>query len=85
MEQIGNQKHYRANRESPIFHELYGIVQKTVGLKEPMKQSLQQYAGRIKVAFVYGSIAKQTDTAHSDIDLMVIGDDLVYSDLYAGL
>jgi predicted nucleotidyltransferase len=85
VERIGNQKHYRANRESPIFEELQGIVLKTVGLSEPLKQSLAPYAGKITAAFVYGSVAQGTDTARSDIDLMIIGDDLTYTDLYAGL
>jgi predicted nucleotidyltransferase/predicted transcriptional regulator with HTH domain len=85
VERIGNQKHYRANRESPIFEELQGIVLKTVGLTEPLRHSLATYADKIKTAFVYGSVAKGTDTALSDIDLMVIGDDLTYTDLYEGL
>jgi predicted nucleotidyltransferase len=82
---IGNQKHYRANREAPIFQELYGIVQKTMGLADPLRRALQPFAPRIKAAFVYGSVAKGTDTSRSDIDLMVIGDDLTYSDLFSGL
>ena len=85
VERIGNQKHYQANRESPIFEELRGIVLKTVGLIEPLRQSLAQYINKIKAAFVYGSVAKRVDTARSDIDLMVIGDDLTYTDLYEGL
>lgn len=85
VERIGNQKHYRANRDSPIFNELQGIVLKIVGLGEPLRQSLASYADKIKAAFVYGSVAKGADTARSDIDLMVIGDDLSYTDLYAGL
>lgn len=84
-ERIGNQKHYRANRASPIFEELHRLVMKTVGLTEPLRQCLAPYADKIKAAFVYGSVAKGTDTARSDIDLMVIGEDLTYSDLYAGL
>jgi predicted nucleotidyltransferase len=83
VEWLGNQKHYRANRDSPIFAELRGLVSKTVGLAEPIRESLQPYAPAIKTAFIYGSIAKGTDTARSDIDLMVIGDDLDYSDLYS--
>ena len=82
VERIGNQKHYRANQAAPIFEELRGLVEKTVGLAEPIKKSLEPYADAIKSAFVYGSVAKGADTAHSDIDLMVIGDDLNYSDLY---
>jgi predicted nucleotidyltransferase len=54
-------------------------------MAEPLRQSLAKYADNIRAAFVYGSVAKGTDTARSDIDLMVIGDDLTYSDLYAGL
>jgi predicted nucleotidyltransferase len=82
VERIGNQKHYRANQAAPIFEELRGLVEKTVGLAEPIKKSLEPYADAIKSAFVYGSVAKGADTALSDIDLMVIGDDLNYSDLY---
>ena len=82
VERIGNQKHYRANQAAPIFEELRGLVEKTVGLAEPIRRTFEPYADAIKTAFVYGSVAKGTDTAHSDIDLMVIGDDLNYSDLY---
>jgi predicted nucleotidyltransferase len=85
VERIGNQKHYRANRQSPIFSELRSIVLKTSGLGEPLRQSLARYADKIRVAFIYGSVAKGTDNARSDVDLMVIGDDLTYSDLYEGL
>ena len=85
IEHIGNQKHYRANHESPIFNELHCIVLKTVGLIEPLRQSLAPYSEKINVAFVYGSIAKGTDTARSDIDLMVVGNDLTYAELFAGL
>lgn len=82
VERIGNQKHYRANQAAPIFEELRGLVEKTVGLAEPIKKSFEPYADAIKSAFVYGSVAKGDDTAYSDIDLMVIGDDLNYADLY---
>jgi predicted nucleotidyltransferase len=85
VQRIGNQKHYRANRESPVFRELQGLVLKTAGLAEPLADSLKQHAGSIRAAFVYGSVAKGTDTARSDLDLMVIGEDLNYPELYAGL
>jgi predicted nucleotidyltransferase len=85
VKRIGNQKHYRANKTSPIFHELHGIVQKTVGLHDPLREALAPWLDRIELAFVYGSVAKGTDTARSDIDLMIVGDNLTYSDLYAGL
>jgi predicted nucleotidyltransferase len=85
VERIGNQKHYRANAQSPVFGELQSLVLKTVALIEPLKESLEPYADKIGTAFVYGSVAKNADTAHSDIDLMVIGDELSYSELYAAL
>lgn len=82
---VGNQKHYQANPEAPIYAELCGIVRKTVGLAEPLREALAPLAARIRAAFVYGSIAKREDTASSDIDLMLISDDLAYPDLYAAL
>jgi predicted nucleotidyltransferase len=82
---VGNQKHYQANPASPIYAELCGIVQKTVGLAEPLREALAPLAARIRAAFVYGSVAKREDTAASDIDLMLVSDDLAYSDLYAAL
>ncbi len=85
VKRIGNQKHYRANEASPIFDELKSIMLKTSGLSEPLKQALSSHSKNIKAAFVYGSIAKGVDTAQSDIDLMVIGDDLTYTDIYRDL
>lgn len=82
---VGNQKHYQANPEAPIYAELCGIVQKTVGLAGPLRDALAPLAARIRAAFVYGSIAKREDTVTSDIDLMLISDDLAYSELYAHL
>ncbi|HYX26745.1 MAG TPA: nucleotidyltransferase domain-containing protein [Thermoanaerobaculia bacterium] len=82
---VGNQKHYQANRDSPVFSELHGLVVKTIGLVGPLQEALAPFRDRIQAAFVYGSIAKGTDTAQSDVDLMVICDDLAYSDLYGAL
>ena len=80
-----NRKLYRANRQSPIFHELHGLILKTAGLLEPIRQVLERYRAKIEIAFVYGSVASGDDTAKSDIDLMVIGKNLAYGELYAAL
>jgi predicted nucleotidyltransferase len=82
---IGTQKHYQANAASPIFAELQGIVSKTFGLAEPLREVLGPLAKRIVAAFVYGSVAKKTDTTTSDIDLMVVSDSLDYADLFTAL
>ena len=85
LERIGNQKHYRANHRSPVFEELQSLVLKTVALTEPLRKSLEPYSDKIKTAFVFGSVAKGADTAQSDIDLMVIGSELSYTDLHTAL
>jgi len=85
VERIGTQKHYRANPQAPIYAELCAIAQKTVGLAEPLREALAPFAKHIAAAFVYGSIAKRSDTAASDIDLMVVSDDLSYADLFGAL
>ena len=82
---VGTQKHYQANPKSPIFAELCAIARKTVGLAEPLREALAPLAKRVSAAFVYGSVAKRSDTAASDIDLMVVSDSLGYPDLFAAL
>lgn len=82
---VGRQKHIQANPSSPIFAELCGIASKTLGLAEPLRQALEPLAPRIRAAFVYGSVAKRQDTASSDIDLMLVSDDLTYADLFGAL
>jgi len=81
VEKVGNQKHYEANRASPIYPEIHGIVLKTFGLADVLKAALATLQDRIRVAFVYGSVASNTDTAESDIDLLIIGADLSYPEL----
>jgi predicted nucleotidyltransferase len=82
---IGNQKHYQANRQSPIFEELRGIVLKTFGVADVLREALTALHDQILAAFIYGSIAKGSDTARSDIDVMVIGEDLSYGDVFSCL
>lgn len=85
MQPVGNQKRYQANPAAPIHDELVGIVQKTVGLAEPLREALQPLASKIAAAFVFGSIAKRSDTAASDIDLMIVSGKLGYADALTAL
>ena len=85
VKKIGNQKHYQANRESPLFDELCSIIRKTVGLQEPVRLALEPLADKIILALIYGSIAKQSDTAASDIDLLIVSNELTLEKVYAAL
>lgn len=69
----GRQVYFRANADCSIFAELRSIVTKTVGVGDALRAALRPLKGRIRVAFVYGSVARGTETGRSDIDLMVIG------------
>lgn len=82
---VGNQKHYQANPSSPIFAELCAVARKTVGLAEPLREALAPLAKRIKVALVFGSVARHRDTAVSDIDVLVLSDSLDYADVFGAL
>ena len=82
---VGNQRHYQANANSPLFSELRGLVLKTVGLADVLRTALAPLAGQVEAAFVYGSVAKQQDTAQSDIDVLIISADLGYADVFAAL
>ena len=70
---VGSQIFYRANRDAPIFREMQALVNKTVGIFSALRSALHPLAKRIVAAFVYGSVAREEETAQSDVDLMVVG------------
>jgi predicted nucleotidyltransferase len=73
VHRIGNQKHYQANPDAPIFAELKGIVLKTFGVADVVCAALQPFWVQIDFAFIYGSVAKGTEHGDSDVDLLVVG------------
>ena len=85
VRKLGNQKHFQANPASPVFAELRGLVLKTMGLADVLRAALAPLAPQIERAFVFGSIAKQQDTAASDVDLLVVSDTLGYGDVFGAL
>jgi predicted nucleotidyltransferase len=71
---LGNQVHFRANQDSPVFQELHGLINKTTGLADVVRSALTELAEKIHVAFVFGSVAKGSHTTYSDVDLLIVGD-----------
>ncbi|MBI5450907.1 MAG: transcriptional regulator [Gammaproteobacteria bacterium] len=82
---IGNQKHYQANPAAPIYGELCGIVVKTLGPVEVIRAALLPLGDQVHLALVYGSVAKHSDTAHSDIDVLIVSDMLTLEQIYKAL
>ena len=70
---LGSQVFYQANRDASIFREMQSLVKKTTGIFSVLRSALHPLATRILVAFVYGSVAREEETAQSDVDLMVVG------------
>lgn len=75
-ERVGNMRRFQANPQSPVYGELVGLTRKTLGLEPMLREALRTLAPDLQAAWVYGSVAKQTDTALSDIDVMLIGENL---------
>lgn len=71
--EAGRQVFYSADRSSPVYEELAGLMRKTAGLADALRASLTPLEGRIRAAFVYGSMASGKANAHSDVDVMVLG------------
>jgi predicted nucleotidyltransferase len=81
----GNQQHYQVNKAIPIYDELRGIVMKTMGLSAVLRSSLLPLAEEIRVAFVFGSIASKGETFDSDVDVLIISDNLAYGTVFSAL
>lgn len=84
-ERVGNLRRFQANDESAVFGELAALVRKTLGVAPVLREALAPLAPRLEAAWVYGSVAHQTETAASDIDVMLVGDDLPMADVLARL
>lgn len=81
----GNQTHYQANANAPVFAELCSLVLKTMGLADVLRAALAPLAAQTHAAFIYGSLARQQDTAHSDVDVMIVSDTLGYGEVFGAL
>ncbi len=85
VSRVGNRKHYRANPESPLFDEICSIVRKTIGLEESVRSALEPLTDRLILGLLFGSVVRGTDTAASDIDLLLVSDDLTLEAVYTAL
>lgn len=81
----GRQKRYQASAAAPIFEELRAIIEKTTGIPEQLRRALAPLGARIQLALLFGSVAKETDTASSDIDVLLVSDELALDDVFAAL
>jgi predicted nucleotidyltransferase len=75
-ERVGNLRRFQANPHSPVFGELVALTRKTLGAEPLLREALQPLLPGLQGAWIFGSVAKQTDTAHSDIDVMLVGKNL---------
>ena len=81
----GSRRYFQANAAAPLFEELRGIVLKTVGAADPISAALKPLESQVRLALVYGSVAKGTETASSDLDLLVVSDSIALEQLYSAL
>ena len=73
LQKVGNQSQFSANTDHPVFPELSALIRKTIGLQDVLVNALQSIAADIEVVFVFGSMAKATETSQSDVDILIIG------------
>ena len=82
---VANMRRFQANAQSPVFAELVALTRKTLGTVPVLRDALLPLTPDLQAAWVYGSVAKQTDTARSDIDVMLVGRNLSLSNVLACL
>lgn len=84
-ERVGNQRRIQANPHSPVYGELIALTRKTLGIQPTVREALLPLASDLQAAWIYGSVAKETETAKSDIDVMLIGENLLLSKVLEAL
>lgn len=79
----GGRKLYQANPQAPIFEELRGLIAKTAGVAEQVRAGLEPARERIRFAILYGSVAKGQERAASDVDVLLVSDELTLEEVFA--
>jgi predicted nucleotidyltransferase len=82
---VGNLRRFQANPHSPVYAELVALTRKALGAVPLLRDALHPLQPGLQAAWVYGSVAKQSDTAHSDVDVMLVGDGFLLSQVLACL
>jgi predicted nucleotidyltransferase len=72
----GNRVYYQPNFSCPFLFELRGLLTKTAGVVDVVRDALEPLAPQIDVAFIYGSVARGEEVSESDVDLMIVSDDV---------
>lgn len=80
-ERVGNLRRFQANPQSPVYQELVALTRKSLGAAPLLQEALQPIADQLEIAYIYGSVARQTDTANSDVDLMLVGENLSLNEI----
>lgn len=80
-ERVGNLRQFQARAESPVFAELVALTRKTLGVVPLLQEALAPMQPALQAAWVYGSVARQADAAHSDVDVMLVGEGLALAEV----
>lgn len=80
-ERVGSMRRFQANPQSPVFEELVALTRKTLGIEPALRDALAGLVPRLRAAWLFGSVAKASDTANSDVDVMIVGDDLPLAEI----
>ena len=70
----GNMVYYKGDRMHPAFEDLKRVFLKTVALGDALREALAPLADKVKLAFIFGSLAQGKETTQSDIDLFLVGE-----------
>jgi predicted nucleotidyltransferase len=70
----GNRVYFQADPDCPFQAELRGLITKTAGLVDILRQALMRFSSGVDLAFVYGSVARSDERSSSDVDLLVVGE-----------
>ena len=79
-ERIGNLRRVKANPANPMFADLFNLVRKTMGAVPVIQEALKPLASRLQLALIFGSVAKGTEHAGSDVDLLLVSESVQLSE-----
>ena len=70
---IGGHRLFVPNPDHPVYEDLCAVARKLLGAPAVLREALEPLKAEIEQAYIFGSMATNSEGADSDVDVLVVG------------
>lgn len=70
---VGGHRLFVPNPDHPVYEDLCSVARKLLGAPAVLREALEPLKAEIEQAYIFGSVATNSEGAESDVDVLVVG------------